>query len=121
MGPEQIAPVVLFALLVAGGLYFVVRPLGSSGSRESARAEGKRIRLLERKAVLVQLLRDLDFDLKTGKLSDADYLAAKEETESRALEVLAELDALSQPWSEERIEAEIRAAQIRLRAGGQDA
>lgn len=121
MGAEQIAPVLLFAMLVAGVLYFVLKPLSSPAARERARAEGRRIQLLERKFVLVQLLRDIEFDRKTGKLSEADYLASKEEAEGRALEVFAELDNLAQPWSADRVEKEIAAMRSRLQSGGRRA
>ena len=121
MGPEQIAPVILFAILVAGALYFILRPLGSSAARERARAEARRIQLLERKNVFVQLLRDLEFDRKTGKLSEDDFASAREDAETGALAVLRELDALNQPWSKNRIEEEIASVRARLQTGGRRA
>lgn len=121
MGIEEIAPIVLFVLLVAGILYFVLRPLGSAAQRARARREGQRTRLFEEKAVLVQLLRDLEFDRKTGKLSEEDFATARAEAESRALAVLQELDGLDAAWTPERIEQEIEAARASLESGGRRA
>ncbi|MCA9754188.1 MAG: hypothetical protein KDA27_00180 [Candidatus Eisenbacteria bacterium] len=120
MGPDQIAPIILFAVLVAGGLYFILRPLGSAQSRERARAEGRRVRLLERKAALVQLLRDIEFDKRTGKLSEDDYVAAKEEAEAQALEVMLEIESLEGPWTTDRVESEIASMRLRLESRGRN-
>lgn len=121
MDPERVAPILLFAVLLGLALFFILRPLGNRAQRVEAEREARRRRLLERKAVFVQLLRDLEFDRRTGKLAPADYEAAHAETESAALEVLAELDRLEAPWSEERLEQEIAAARRRLEAGGRRA
>ncbi|MEZ4648921.1 MAG: hypothetical protein R3E97_09080 [Candidatus Eisenbacteria bacterium] len=121
MGPDQIAPIVVFAVLVAGGLFFILRPLGSVEARERARAEGRRLRLLERKAVLVHLLRDIEFDRKTGKLSDEDYATAKEEAEAQAIEVMMEIESNEGPWTPDRIETEIASMRARLESRGRHA
>lgn len=118
MDAERIAPILVFALLLGLSLFFVLRPIGGRGSRAEADRATRRRRLIERKAVLVQLLRDLEFDRKTGKLAPADFEVAQAEAETAALEVLAELDRLEQPWSAERVEEEIAAARTRLEAGG---
>lgn len=48
---------------------------------------------LERES-LYDALRELDFDYRSGKLSQADYEALREDYEARAADVLAELDQL---------------------------
>lgn len=41
-------------------------------------------------------LKEAEFDLQTGKLTDEDYRALREKYEARALEAMAQLDRLGQ-------------------------
>ena len=50
--------------------------------------------LRERKDVIYENLRDLNFDFKAGKLPDADYTALRAGLEQEAAVVLAEIDHL---------------------------
>ena len=50
--------------------------------------------LVARKSVLVQTLRDIEFDYETGKLSDEDYERLKKTHEHRAVKVMRQLDEL---------------------------
>lgn len=50
--------------------------------------------LHERKEVIYDNLRDLNFEYKAGKLSDADFASLKESIEQEAAGVLAEIAAL---------------------------
>jgi hypothetical protein len=52
-------------------------------------------------------LRDLEFDHRTGKLSDADYRISREDAEARAIEVLASLESSQPHWTRSTLEAEI--------------
>ena len=48
----------------------------------------------ERKARIYENLRDLQFELRLGKLSDDDYAKSKTSLQSELARVLAEVDAL---------------------------
>ncbi len=51
-------------------------------------------RLVARKSVLMQSLRDIEFDHETGKLSEEDYQRLKKKYERRAVQVMRALDEL---------------------------
>ena len=48
----------------------------------------------ERKAAIYENLRDLQFEYRVGKMSDADYQAAKQAMQQELAGVLAEIDKL---------------------------
>src|SRR3954453_9575542 len=48
----------------------------------------------ERKAAIYENLRDLQFEYRVGKLSDADYQITKQDLQKELASVLAELDRL---------------------------
>ncbi len=48
----------------------------------------------ERKARIYENLRDLQFELRLGKLSDDDYAKAKQNLQGELARVLADIDAL---------------------------
>ena len=87
-------------LLAAGVLAAIAYPLigrkvevahapGTTGEKEAAREA-----LLAQKHLAYEALNDLDFELASGKLSEADYQAMKQEMEAEAIRLLKELDAL---------------------------
>ena len=49
----------------------------------------------ERKAAIYENLRDLQFEYRLGKLSDADYQTTKQDLQKELAAVLAEVDKLS--------------------------
>src|SRR6185295_15110044 len=49
----------------------------------------------ERKAAIYENLRDLQFEYRLGKLSDADYQTTKKDLQKELAQVLAEVDKLS--------------------------
>ena len=53
--------------------------------------------LRERKDVIYENLRDLNFEFRAGKLSDADYESLKSNMEEEAANVLAEITQLENP------------------------
>jgi rRNA maturation endonuclease Nob1 len=50
----------------------------------------------ERKAAIYENLRDLQFEYRVGKLSDADYQQTKQDLQKELAGVLAEIDRLKQ-------------------------
>src|SRR5271156_976277 len=53
--------------------------------------------LEERKAQIYENLRDLQFEFRLGKLSDADYQKTKLDLQRELAKVLAEIDAVQPP------------------------
>lgn len=91
MTPYQIA-VYVFAALLAVTLYvFVFFP-----SRDESMGEEKtRLGYLyERKDVIYENLRDLNFEHKAGKFTEADFETMRDSMENEAARVLAEIEKL---------------------------
>lgn len=60
-----------------------------------AQVEKTRLDFLdERKAVIYENLRDLNFEYRAGKYPEEDYVAQRASLENEAAEVLAEMDRL---------------------------
>jgi hypothetical protein len=53
--------------------------------------------LEERKAVLYDNLRDLNFEYRAGKYPEEDYVAQRAALETEAARILAEIERLQQP------------------------
>jgi hypothetical protein len=53
--------------------------------------------LEERKAVIYENLRDLQFEYRVGKLSDQDYQQTKQDLQRELAKVLAEIDKVQPP------------------------
>ena len=106
--------IVLFGLLVALTVVFVFGPV--AGSRTGDASADRRVVLQRRKVQALQLIKDLEFDQRTGKLSPNDYEQAREEAEREAIAIMKELDALggADVWDDEALEAEIRRIRERL-------
>ena len=77
-------------LLSLGLLLYVFSPV-----RAEAGADKTRVAYLEeRKEAVYENLRDLNFEYKAGKLSDADYENLRNSLESEAGAILAEIERL---------------------------
>ena len=88
MTPESlIAPIVLLIACVA--YIFWPRPR-LAPEREKTRLDYLR----ERKDVIYDNLRDLNFEFRAGKYPEADYQTQRAALESEAATVLAEMDTL---------------------------
>jgi hypothetical protein len=66
--------------------------------------------LEERKAQIYENLRDLQFEFRLGKLSDADYQKTKVDLQLELAKVLAEIDALQPTVLEKPAKAPVAAA-----------
>ncbi|HWR14069.1 MAG TPA: hypothetical protein VN577_04535 [Terriglobales bacterium] len=77
-------------LLTAGLLLFVFSPARVFVGEEKTRVSYLR----ERKDAVYENLRDLNFEYKAGKLSDADYESLRNSLESEAAAILAEIEQL---------------------------
>jgi hypothetical protein len=73
----ELVGLALGAALAALAVVFVARPLlreSAQGDR-TAPADDARVRLLEQRDRALAALKELEFDHRTGKVSDADYRA----------------------------------------------
>jgi len=61
---------------------------------ESAEVKTRATYLRERKDAVYENLRDLNFEYKAGKLSEADYESLRSSLESEAASILAEIERL---------------------------
>lgn len=85
---------VLFVLVFGATMAYVGWPLVHPllAEDEPSVREQKRKHLAEEKERLIGALRDLDHDLKTGKLDEADHAAIGARLKSEAAAVLKEID-----------------------------
>jgi len=79
-------------LLTAGTVVFTL--LVRSRDIPEAPAPSPSLHLEQRKAQIYENLRDLQFEYRLGKLSDADYQKTKLDLQRELAKVLAEIDAL---------------------------
>lgn len=81
------------ALLAAASIFFIftVRPDPS----DSAPHRTKLDQLMERRDAIYENLRDLRFEYRAGKFSEADYEETKQALDMEAARVLAEMDQLT--------------------------
>jgi hypothetical protein len=106
------AALILAAALAVVAVLFVARPfLRSSGRDEPAAGPGRdeleRLRLLEERDRALAALKELEFDHRTGKVSDTDY---EETVRSLRREAAAALAALDPP--QQRIGAPVRESAV---------
>jgi len=109
------------AIVMIAGLY-TLRPLfrESEGNLDiDLLAETELDRLLDRKNVIYQNLRDLEFEYKMGRLSDADFEQLEAGYRNEAAAVLERLDQLdAAEHLDEVIEKEIAARKAKLSGPG---
>ncbi len=84
--------IILLSIMLTALLgFYIFYPEG----REVASPEKTRlVYLRERKEVVYDNLRDLNFEYKAGKFPEADYHAMRTSLEDEAAQVLAEIDLL---------------------------
>lgn len=82
----------LFAavLFTVGLLFYIFKPAPTEHTEEKTRLAY----LYERKEQTYENLRDLNFEYKAGKLSDADFTSMRDSMEQEAANLLAEIEEL---------------------------
>jgi hypothetical protein len=86
------AVVTIFIGVLSVGLYvFIFMP---TAEREEAVEKTRLAYLYERKDVVYENLRDLNFEYKAGKFSPADFQAMRGSMEAEAARILAEIENL---------------------------
>jgi hypothetical protein len=95
---STVALVVAVAVLVTGAVLFVAWPFASPEPEPPehalSQADRRLLELRERRDEAYQALRDLDQELRTGKITTADYELERGRLRAEAAEALAELDRL---------------------------
>jgi len=92
-GPDAtVKSFLLFATVVVTAivLFWIFKPVPAEHGVEKTRLAY----LYERKEQTFENLRDLNFEYKAGKLSDADFTSMRDSMEQEAANVLAEIEEL---------------------------
>ena len=84
--------IALACIILTAGLLFYIFSLPSQV--EQAPEKTRLAFLRERKEVVYENLRDLNFEYKAGKLPEADYQPMRASLEDEAATLLAEIDVL---------------------------
>jgi hypothetical protein len=92
-----VAALVLGALLAVAVVWFVARPFlrepkGDDALEEFAPEERRRLELAEARDRALAALKELEFDHRTGKISDEDYRILVGELRREAADALRALD-----------------------------
>ena len=94
---ETVAVILALVLLVVV-LFVISAPLRAArgeGTREAADASAERAELEAAREAKYREIRDAELDLRTGKLSPADYASIDGTLRTEALEILNRLQALT--------------------------
>ena len=79
-------------ILVTASAIYVAWPLLSGSEAEDAAEISEASALEKEKDSALDAIREIDFDLRVGKISEEDHAALRADLEKRALKALAELD-----------------------------
>jgi hypothetical protein len=96
----MLLPLILAAAVTTGALLYVARPLfGDVKLPPAADADGvaRRLELLEERDRALAAVRELEFDHRTGKVSDVDYREMIGPLRKRAVETLRSLEPAGPP------------------------
>ncbi|MEW5939317.1 MAG: zinc ribbon domain-containing protein [Chloroflexota bacterium] len=99
----ELGAIVVGLILLAGGMYFVMKPFDARGRRRPQKIV-PRFNPDEGRVAALSALRDLDFDFRTGKVSEEDYPALR----ARLVEKAAQYLELEKE-EDDRIEALVQA------------
>lgn len=90
MDPQILIPCFLLLLVLGAYVFWPQRDSLLSPSREKSRRDY----LAERKEVIYDNLRDLNFEYRAGKFPEEDFKQQREALEAEAARVLSEMDSL---------------------------
>ena len=97
----MVIPIILTAAVALATLLYVARPFfGESELPTAARADGPstgRLELVEERDRALVALKELEFDHRTGKVSNRDYRELVGPLRRRAVETLRSLEPAGQP------------------------
>jgi hypothetical protein len=94
----MLLPAILAVAVVVGALLYVVRPFFRGAESQAAGADAReRLELVEERDRALAALKELEFDYRTGKVSDTDYRELVGPLRRRAVEVLRSLEPEQTP------------------------
>ena len=99
--------IALAALIVIGVLFFTLRIRDKHLPPEESETPIKPLE--EAKVRIYEALRDLQFEYRLGKLSDADYQASKQELQKELARVLQQIGETAVAPSKPPVKAEVKA------------
>lgn len=102
---------IVILILVGATAGLILWPLLSRPEARSA--EGSPSLPVSRGHAALSAIKELEFDLATGKLAEDDYKVLRARYETKAVEALTEAPAVRPVAPDEALEAEIRAARGR--------
>lgn len=90
---------IILGILILFGIIFVLSPIFLEKKEEVAvqKVSGadKISELNEHKKILFSLLKDLEFEYKTGKISDSDFSNLQEEYKTKVIVIYQEMDQIT--------------------------
>jgi hypothetical protein len=99
-------PYLIVLIVLAVALYVISAPLRAARGARRPDSEGAAIAELEAaRDAKYREIRDAELDLRTGKLSDADYAAIDQTLRAEAIEILDGLDRAHELDQAHEIEA----------------
>jgi hypothetical protein len=96
----MILPIMLAVAATVGALLYVVRPLFGRAELPAESVDGiaaGRLELVEERDRALAALKELEFDHRTGKISDVDYRELVGPLRRRAVETLRALESMMPP------------------------
>ncbi len=98
---------IILAILTLFGIIFILLPI-FLGEREKdvlqkASIEDRTSELNEHKKIIFQLLKDLEFEYKTGKISISDFEKLHEEYKNKVILIYQEIDQIEAALKNESI------------------
>jgi hypothetical protein len=96
----MVLPIILTAAVALATLLYVARPFFGEEPATAARVEGRstrRLELVEERDRALAALKELEFDHRTGKVSEVDYRELIGPLRRQALETLRALDPVEPP------------------------
>jgi hypothetical protein len=108
----MVIPIILTAAVALAALFYVARPFfGEPELPAAARADGRstgRLELIEERDRALAALKELEFDHRTGKVSEVDYRELIGPLRRRAVDTLRALDPVEPSVRSARRRHEVR-------------
>ena len=107
----MVLPIILTAAVALATLLYVARPFFGEELPAAPRADGRyagRLELIEERDRALAALKELEFEHRTGKVSEVDYRELIGPLRRRAVETLRALDPVEPPMRPARRRREVR-------------
>jgi len=109
-------PTILATVVTVGALLYVARPFFRGPAPAARAVAGERLELAEERDRTLAALKELEFDHRTGKVSDEDYRELIGPLRRRAVEVLRSLEPDETPRHPARNRTPKSPVKVRVRS-----